>query len=240
VGSSYLLSCAVIQPFVVNISDVFGRQLFLLLSLLLFTVGTIVCCLSPNFTQLLIGRSIQGIGGGGCIPLIQVIITDIVPLRHRPTYLIFPAISWSVASITGPLIGGLFSDHTTWRWIFYINFPFCALGIIMTLFAIKMDYKLSTMRLAQRVAVVDWFGGGLLISSTCSILIGITWGGCRYDWTSGRTLAPMIVGLCGIIATIIWEVHASRPFLPLELFKSRSGAAACFCAFIQGLLVSIS
>lgn len=203
-----------------------------------FTIGTIVCCLSQNFTHLLIGRSVQGIGGGGCIPLAHVIITDIIPLRHRPTYLIFPSISWAVASITGPLIGGLFAEHTTWRWVFYINFPFCVIGILMTLLVVKMDYRMSEIPFVQQVALVDWFGGGLFIASMCSILIGITWGGCRYNWASVQALIPIIFGIFGIIATVVWESRVANPFLPLRLFTSRSGAASFFCAFIQGLLVS--
>ncbi|KFZ23642.1 hypothetical protein V502_01878 [Pseudogymnoascus sp. VKM F-4520 (FW-2644)] len=236
-GSSYLLACAVVQPFVVKLSDIFGRQILLLSSICFFTAGTIICCLSHNFTHFLIGRSIQGIGGGGCIPLTAVIITDIVPLRHRPTYLIFPSMSWAVASITGPLIGGLLAEHTTWRWVFYLNFPFCVIGIIMTLLVVKMDHRMSELPFIQKVALVDWFGGGLFIASMCSILIGITWGGCRYNWASVQILVPIIAGLIGMIATVVWESRVANPFLPLRLFNSCSGAASFSCAFIQGLLL---
>lgn len=146
--------------------------------------------------------------------------------------------SWAVASITGPLIGGLLAEHTTWRWVFYLNFPFCVIGIIMTLLVVKMDYRMSELSFIQKVALVDWFGGGLFIASMCSILIGITWGGCRYNWASVHILVPIIVGLIGVIATVVWESWVANPFLPLRLFNSRSGAASFSCAFIQGLLVS--
>lgn len=98
-----------------SLSDVFGRRQLLFLSVLLFTVGTVVCCVAISFTQLLAGRSVQGIGGGGTLSLGLVIMTDIVPLRQRPTYNGIIQIAWAVGTIMGPFIGGLFADHSTVR-----------------------------------------------------------------------------------------------------------------------------
>ena len=116
-GTAYLLTQAVFQPFLISLSDVFGRSLFYLISLGFFAIGTLLCCLSQNFNELLAGRSIQGIGGGGLLALGMVILTDIIPLRQRPVFLGFIQISWAIGTVSGPLIGGLFVQHATWRWV---------------------------------------------------------------------------------------------------------------------------
>lgn len=236
IGTSYLLTQSVLQPLIVSLSDVFGRRPFYLISLGFFTAGTLLCCRSENFTELLTGRSIQGVGGGGILALGLVILTDIVPLRQRPIYVGINQISWAVGAVTGPLIGGLIVQHTTWRWIFYLNFPFCAIGFVTVPVVLRLHVDRAPMK--ERLLYVDWIGGFLFISSTCSFLIGITWGGVQYPWSSWRTLVPIIIGLAGIAGTLIWERYgAARPFLRLELFNNYSALAAYTGAVLQGLLV---
>lgn len=235
-GTAYLLTQSVFQPFIVALSDVFGRRSFYLISLGFFTAGTILCCLSQNFNELLAGRAIQGVGGGGILTLGTVIVTDIVPLRQRPIYIGINQISWFLGSTTGPLIGGLFVSHTTWRWIFYLNFPFCGIGFLSVPLVIRLHVKRAPLK--ERLMHVDWIGGLLFVSSTCSFLIGLTWGGAQYPWSSWRTLVPLIVGFGGIVATVMWERYgAPRPFLRLELFDSYSALAAYTGAALQGLLM---
>lgn len=216
----------------------FGRRLFYLISLGFFTIGTLLCCLSQNFNELLAGRSIQGVGGGGLLALGLVILTDIVPLRQRPIYIGVNQMSWALGSVSGPLIGGLFVQHTTWRWVFYLNFPFCGIGFLTVPLVMRLHVKRASVK--ERLLYVDWIGGFLFISSTCSFLIGVTWGGSEYPWSSWRTLVPIIVGFLGVAATIVWERYgASRPFLRLDLFNSSSALAAYTGAVLQGLLVQL-
>lgn len=121
-GTSYLLSCAVCQPFIAALSDIFGRKEMLIVSVLFFTFGTILCApIAKNFPVFFAGRSIQGIGGGGIITMGQVIFADIVPLRQRPKYFSLVLAAWALGSVLGPLIGGLFVEHASWSWCFYIN-----------------------------------------------------------------------------------------------------------------------
>ncbi|KAL9042005.1 MAG: hypothetical protein Q9180_000901 [Flavoplaca navasiana] len=235
-GTAYLLTQSVLQPFLVSLSDVFGRRLLYLVSLAFFTVGTLLCCLARNFDELLAGRSIQGVGGGGILALGLVILTDIVPLRQRPIYLGVNQMSWALGSVAGPVIGGLFVEHTTWRWIFYINFPFCGIGFLTVPWVIRLHVERDSFK--RRLLYVDWTGGFLFVSSTCSFLIGLTWGGSEYPWSSWRTLVPIVLGFAGMIATIVWERYGvSRPFLRLELFDSYSALAAYTGAMLQGLLM---
>jgi multidrug resistance protein len=121
-GTSYLLTSAVFQPLIAALSDIFGRKEMLLASLVLFTLGTVLCApVAKDFAVLFAGRSIQGIGGGGVITLGQVIFADLVPLRQRPKYFSLVLAAWALGCVLGPLIGGLFVEHGGWRWCFYIN-----------------------------------------------------------------------------------------------------------------------
>jgi len=237
-GTSYLLTSAVFQPFIGALSDVFGRRELLLLSLLLFTLGTTVCCAAENFTSLLSGRAIQGIGGGGIIVMVLVIFTDIVPLRQRPKYNGYVQMAWAFGTITGPLVGGAFAQHVTWRWIFYINFPFCGIGLLMIPIVVNLEKpKASSSYMFSRV---DWVGGFLFIGSTTTFLMAVTWGGLQYPWGSYQTLVPLLVGIAGCFATVAWEIWGAKfPFVRLSIFMTRSAAAAYTCATTQGLLVSI-
>lgn len=145
----------------------------------------------------------------------------------------------AVGLITGPMAGGGFAEHSTWRWIFYINFPFCAIGLAMVPFVVRLKAKRAPLK--ERLTKTDWIGAFLFISSTCSFLIGITWGGTQYPWDSWRTIVPIILGATGIMGTLVWErFGASQPFIRLWLFRDYAAMAAYICAVLQGLIVSPS
>jgi len=115
-GTSYLLTHAVLQPFIAALSDIFGRRELLVPSIVFFLVGSIVCAVAHSFTALLAGRVVQGVGGAGIITLAQVIYADIVPLRQRPKYFSLVLGAWAAGSVLGPFIGGCFVQKVTWRW----------------------------------------------------------------------------------------------------------------------------
>jgi len=236
-GTSYLLTCAVFQPFIVSLSDIFGRPQLLLFSVVIFTIGTAVACTAKNFTELFAGRSVQGVGGGGITALAIVIFTDIIPLRWRPTYYGVIQAAWAAGTMTGPLFGGLFADRSTWRWVFYINFPFCLIGVVIVPFVIRLHVERGSLR-DRILHTVDWVGAFLFIGSTTSLLIGTSWGGQNYAWGSTQTIIPIVVGLIGIMTTLYWEfVGTKTPFMRPWLFKDISSVLAFGCSMLQGLLV---
>ncbi|KAF8253207.1 MFS general substrate transporter [Wilcoxina mikolae CBS 423.85] len=236
-GTSYLLASAVFQPFIGAISDIFGRRELLLVSLGFFTLGSIVCCSAQDFTQLLTGRSIKGVGGGGILVMVQIIFSDIVPLRHRAKWFGFIQLAWAIGSITGPLIGGLFAQHSTWRWVFYLNFPFCCIGFIVIPLVVRIE-NVNKLGFRGNVGRVDWVGGGLFIGSTTSFLMAVTWGGVEFAWGEWRTVLPLVVGGVGIVGTMVWEKWgAGRPMIRLFLIDSRSAVGAHMGAMIQGLVL---
>jgi MFS family permease len=237
VGTSYLLTCAVCMPFIASLSDIFGRPICLLSSLATFTIGTIVCCLSHKLSTLIVGRCVQGIGGGGIVILSLIIFTDIVPLRFRSKWYGIIQGGWALGSLLGPVIGGAFAQGTTWRWVFYIMLPFCFIGFATIPWVLTLKAKTDTLQ--AKLKRVDWFGGALFISSMTSFLIAISWGGTQEPWASFRTIVPLTLGALGLILTTLWEAYrAKEPFLRRSLFYCPSAFAAYFGAFIQGLLVS--
>lgn len=169
----------------------------------------------------------------------QIILTDIIPLRERPLFISVTSLAWAIASICGPVIGGLFAQDTTWRWCFYINFPFLAIAIAMAQIVIKLDIVRPELTVMEKILSVDWVGGFLFIASTCSFLIGITWAGVNHPWASAAVIVPIILGVLGLAGTIYWEISfASQPFLRLNLFRLVTMNLATLASFLQGLIVS--
>ena len=213
------------------LSNAFGRRSIFIVSIILLTAGTLICCLAQNFAVLLLGRTVQGIGSGGIITSNLVIITDIVPLRQRAKYYGITQVALAGGMVAGPLIGGAIAQSTTWRWLFYINFPFCVAGLVTAPWMIRVHENESenyTSTISQRnifaiIRGIDWIGLGLFIVSTTSFLIAITWGGHDYAWSAYQTLLPMLLGLAGIGVTLGWEFkYATAPFIRPDMLRSRS------------------
>lgn len=155
----------------------------------------------------LVGRSIQGIGGGGILTLGEIIVTDLVPLAVRGAWFGYLGSMWAIGSVTGPLMGGAFAQNVTWRWIFWINLPIIGIGIVLITLYLKLSH--TTGGLAAKIRRFDWFGSVIFTASTLSFLIPVTWGGVMYDWDSWHTLVPMLVGVAGIVGFGFWECRLS-------------------------------
>jgi hypothetical protein len=129
-------------------------------------------------------------------------------------------------------------QNLNWRWVFYLNFPFCVAGLVMIPLFVKINTTLQ-QSIRQKVQRVDWLGSFLFIAGTTSFLIGVSWGGIQYKWTSAQTLAPILAGMFGICISCVWETKVKEPILRGSLFYNVSAVAAYYCAFAQGFLVSI-
>ncbi|MCJ1413683.1 hypothetical protein MMC32_000007 [Xylographa parallela] len=236
IGTSYLLASAVVQPTYASFSHIFGRQPLLLIALTLFTLGAIVAGVAHNVAMLLVGRCIQGVGGGGIIALSYIIITDMVGLRERGKWIGIVNMSQAIGSVSGPVIGGVFSIDVTWRWIFFVNLPFCGLGFAM----IPLFLRLTSVSgdLKNKLRRVDWFGSIIFISSLTGFLIPLTWGGIEYPWSSWHTLVPLCVGGMGLLCFVLYEdLVASEPMFRLGLFSNRTGVLSYLCTSLQGIMI---
>ncbi|KAL8994646.1 MAG: hypothetical protein Q9188_007007 [Gyalolechia gomerana] len=235
-GTSFLLTSMVWQPNFVAFSHNWGRRPLLLLALTLFTVGSILCAVSRNFTMMLVGRSVQGTGGGGILALTEILITDMVPLRERGNYFALISIVWAIGSVAGPLVGGALASVDAWRWIFYLNLPIVAVGFGGIIAFLKLENRPRTLK--EKLLEIDYLGSVIFLASTTSLLVGITWGGVMYAWDSWRTLVPILVGLFGLVLFVLWEARfAKSPLLPLDIFRNKDSNIAYFIDFIHGIIL---
>lgn len=235
-GTSFLLTSMVWQPNFVAFSHLWGRRPLLLSALTLFTVGSIVCAVSKNFTMMLVGRSIQGTGGGGIIALTEILITDMVPLRERGNYFALISIVWAIGSVAGPLVGGALAQAGAWRWIFYLNLPIVAIGFAGIIAFLKLEGR--TRSLKQKLREIDYLGSVIFLASSTSFLVAITWGGVMYAWSSWHTLVPIIVGLFGLSLFVIYEAKfATYTLLPLGIFRNKDTNIAYFLTWIHGIIL---
>ncbi|KAK7433438.1 major facilitator superfamily transporter, partial [Colletotrichum acutatum] len=204
VGTAYLISCATVMPLLASLSEIFGRPVILIGSLMIFTTGTTLCCVAESIGPLLGGRVVQGIGAGG-----------------MPKYYGIIQLAWAVGSLVGPVIGGAIAEHTTWRWIFYINFPICAYSLIAV--PVLLTLKPPTRTFAEKLQLVDWLGGFLFIGSMVTFLVGLSWGGNDFPWRSAQTLVPVFIGAAGLMTTLFYEHRFAKvPFLKRTLFTDMS------------------
>ena len=184
----------------------------------------------------MIGRSIQGVGGGGIISLTEILITDLVPLRERGKWFGFQSLTWALGSVTGPLIGGAFAQEATWRWIFWINLPFCGLGFLTIPYCLRLHHPRG--RLTSKLLRFDWVGAILLTASTTSFLMPVSWGGVMFAWSSFRTLVPLILGICGLGIFVLYETYlAKTPLIPLRIFSNRTAVVNYIGTLVHGIVL---
>ncbi|KAL2216529.1 putative MFS transporter [Thermoascus aurantiacus ATCC 26904] len=225
-----------LPPNFASFSNIFGRKPLVLTALTFFFVGTVVASVAKNFTYMLVGRSIQGVGGGGIIALSEVIVTDIVPLRHRGSYVGILSAMWSIGSVLGPILGGGFAQNVTWRWIFYINFPLIGVGSVFVLLFLRLNFVPSS--LMDKIRRVDYVGTILFVGSTASFLIPLSWGGVMYNWDSWHTLVPLIIGAVGFAVFAFYEYFfASDPIIPYSIFQNRTATVSFIGSLLQGVVL---
>ena len=227
VVTGYLLAQTIVTPIYGKLGDLYGRKIVLQSAIILFLIGSALCGLSQNMTQLIMFRAVQGLGGGGLVVSTQAVVGDIVPPRDRGRYQgIFGAV-FGLSSIAGPLLGGYFTTHWSWRWIFYINLPVGIAALVVLA---------STLpSLARRaVRTIDYAGAGLLAVVLSAITILSDLGGTTYPWSSPFSIGLILVSVLSLAMFMVIERKAVEPVLPLRLFSQRTFVVTSAVGLIVG------
>jgi EmrB/QacA subfamily drug resistance transporter len=227
VVTAYLLALTIATPLYGKLGDLYGRKVVLQGALVIFLIGSVLCGLAQSMTELIVFRAIQGLGGGGLMVSAQATIGDVVSPRERGKYTgLFGAV-FGVSSVAGPLIGGFFTSHLSWRWIFYINIPLGAAALVAL--------AISLPSVSERVQhAIDYAGAALLAVGLSSIVLLTSLGGNTYAWGSAEIVALGAIGVAGILAFLVAESRAAEPILPLHLFRNRVFAVTGAIGFVIG------
>jgi MFS family permease len=206
----------------------------MIISVGIFTLGSGLSGGASNIEMLVAGRLIQGVGAGGINVLIEIIICDLLPLRERGKYLGMTFGLIALGTTLGPLFGGLIVQHTSWRWVFYLNVPIggAAMVVLTAFLHVKWDQTPDYMARLKRI---DWIGNGVFVLSMVSILISLSWSGSVYPWSSFRVILPLIMGFLGfgIFAWYQTSKYCVNPTMPPHLFANRTSATAFVLTFLH-------
>jgi EmrB/QacA subfamily drug resistance transporter len=235
VVTAYLLSATAVTPLFGKLSDIYGRRTVMLVCVGIFVVGSAACALAPNMWTLILGRALQGVGGGGILPIAQTIIADMMSPRERPRWQGYFATMFMAASTIGPVLGGFLTDQVHWSLIFWINVPLGVIALLMS------DSALRRLPRYDRPHRLDLIGAVLMVGATITLLLALGWGGTRYRW-----LSPQILGI--IAASLaLWALFTGRlltarePFIPLSMLREPVVGIITFVGFFSiGTVVGLS
>ncbi len=227
VVTSYLLALTVSTPLWGKLGDLYGRKSFFQGAVIIFLFGSILCGLSQNLLELIIFRAVQGIGGGGLLVGAQSILGDIVSPRDRGRYAGIFGATYGLATVIGPLLGGIFTQYLSWRWVFYINIPFGVLSLVITAIALPRSH-------ARPGRSIDYLGALLITLGASGLILFTSLGGTTLAWSSPALVAMGILGVLFTVGFFLYERRATEPVIPPHLFRDRTYSLTTGIGFITG------
>jgi hypothetical protein len=233
----YLLANAAAGPIWAKGSDIWGRKLALLISIVSFAIASMIAALSIDMRMLIAARALQGTAGAGLAQLVPITISDLFGMRERALYLGWMGLMWAVAGSAGPLVGGALTEYVSWRWCFWINLPVC--GVAFGLLWIFLDVHDPRTSLREGILAIDWIGTGSIVTITLLILLGLEFGGSIFPWSSPKVICLIVFGTVMIAFFVYTEKRLAKyPLMPLQIFETGSNNAV-FLVAMGHTMVSI-
>ena len=230
--TAYLLAIAIVMPIYGKLGDLRGRRAPFLVAITIFVIGSTGSAVSSSFVDLVVWRSIQGLGAGGLVILSQAIIADIVSARERGKYMGPMGAVFGVATVAGPLLGGWFTDGPGWRWCFWLNVPIGLTALAIAWFRLRLPSRTPGSRF-------DLGGAVLMAATTAGIVLLTSWSSIsperRYDWSSPWLIGVLVGTVVALAAFLVVETRAVDPLIPLHLFRSRTFTVSVSIALVMGM-----
>ncbi|MFC9257859.1 MDR family MFS transporter [Amycolatopsis thailandensis] len=225
--TSYLLAETIMTVVVGKLGDLFGRKLMFQLSVIVFTVGSFFCGFADDMIWLIVARAVQGLGAGGLMVTATALVADVVPLRERGKYQGILGSVFGVVTVLGPMLGGLFVDHLSWRWAFYVNVPIAVVVLIVAASA------MPSVKAAAR-PVIDYLGILLIGLAATGLTLVTSWGGTQYAWDSPTIIGMSIGSVILLVLFVFAEKRAKEPTLPMRLFRNPVFTVSAILSFVVG------
>jgi EmrB/QacA subfamily drug resistance transporter len=226
--TAYLLTSTITTPIAGKLGDTFGRKTVLQAALVIFLVGSALCGLAQNMTELIAFRGVQGLGGGALLVSTQAVVGDIIAPRDRGRYGGLMGSVFAISTVIGPLVGGLIVEHVSWRWIFYVNLPIGIAGFVVLQTVLHLPAK-------NAGRTIDYLGTGLLSGALVALVLYTSLGGTTYPWGSGPMLVLLGLSVVLAVSFVLTERRVAEPLVPLRLFRNRVFRVACVIAFASGM-----
>lgn len=229
------------QPLYGQVANILGRRWLIMFAIAMFMLGSGLSGGASTMSILILGRTIQGIGGAGVTMMVDLIVSDLVPLRERGTVMgiVFGAVT--VGTALGPFLGGAILQSGSWGWIFYLNLPIGAAALVLLMLFLQVSHtKESSFR--AKLKTIDFVGNSIFILSVVAVLIALTNAGTIYLWSSWRTLLTLVFGFVGLGLFYAYErsKFCTEPTLPHQLFSNRTSATAFILTLIHTLIMNWS
>ena len=227
--TAYLLTSTAVTPIYGKLSDMYGRRALLLPALALFIVASVLCALAQSLPMLIAARALQGVGGGGLMAMAQAAVADVVSPRERGRYQGYMAGMWGIASVGGPVVGGWFTDHLSWTYVFWMNVPLSLAAMVLC------NRSLKLLPIKNTGGRIDYTGAALLMAVVTAVLLVLSWGGIEYPWLSTPILG--MVGFALVLAVVLvrHEMHTPHAILPPRMFASGVFTRGVILAFFTSV-----
>ncbi|MGH9030397.1 MAG: MFS transporter, partial [Acidimicrobiales bacterium] len=230
VVTAYLLTLTISTPLWGKLGDLYGRKKLFQGAIVIFLAGSVVAGLSRSMFELIILRAVQGVGAGGLMVGAQAIMGDVISPRQRGRYMGYFGAVFGITSVAGPLLGGFFTQHLSWRWVFYINVP---IGIV-ALFVIASVLHIPVRRTEHSI---DYLGSVFMGSAVTLLVLLTTWGGVTYAWSSPQVVGSGIAAVALVVFFCFVQQRAAEPLMPLWLFRNQVFTVTSAVGFIVGFIM---